>query len=54
MMTITRIADIDNKKHIAILDTSSISFMQGLEATEVVDNNLFLDLVQDASVHIIF
>ena len=32
MMTITRITNIDNKKHIALLDTSSISFMQGLEA----------------------
>lgn len=31
MMTITKITNIDDKKHIALLDTSSISFMQGLE-----------------------
>ena len=30
-MTITRITNIDNKKHIALVDASSISFMQGLE-----------------------
>lgn len=30
-MTITKITNIDNKKHIALLDTSSISFMQGLD-----------------------
>lgn len=105
-MTITKITNIDNKKHIALLDTSSISFMQGLDekglpvsyksndailcqlfrdgkisienlgdyrkdirkityskvqddhsvilVTEVVDNDLFMDLVQDTSVHIIF
>lgn len=31
-MIITQITSIDNKKHIAILDTSSISFMQILES----------------------
>lgn len=31
MMTITGITNIDNKKHIALLDTSSISLMQGLK-----------------------
>ena len=31
MMTIARITNIDNKKHIALVDASSISFMQGLE-----------------------
>lgn len=31
MMTITRITNIDNKKHIALVDASSVSFMQGLE-----------------------
>lgn len=31
MIEITRITRIDNKKHIALLDTSSISFMQGLQ-----------------------
>lgn len=31
MLEITRITEIDNKRHIALLDTSSISFMQGLQ-----------------------
>lgn len=31
MMAITRITNIDNKKHIALVDASSISFVQGLE-----------------------
>ncbi len=31
MIKISRVTNIDNKRHIAILDTSSISFMQGLE-----------------------
>lgn len=31
MLEITKIAEIDNKRHIALLDTSSISFMQGLQ-----------------------
>lgn len=31
MIEITPIDNIDNKKHIALLDTSSISFMQGLK-----------------------
>lgn len=30
MVEIAKITQIDNKKHIALLDTSSISFMQGL------------------------
>lgn len=30
MLEITKITEIDDKKHIALLDTSSISFMQGL------------------------
>ena len=32
MLEITKITEIDNKRHIALLDTSSISFMQGLQA----------------------
>lgn len=32
MMEINRIKELDNKRHIAILDTTSISFMQGLNA----------------------
>lgn len=31
MLKITKITEIDNKRHIALLDTSSISFMQGLQ-----------------------
>lgn len=31
MIDITKITEIDNKRHIALLDTSSISFMQGLQ-----------------------
>lgn len=32
MIEITKITEMDNKRHIALLDTSSISFMQGLQA----------------------
>lgn len=31
MIEITKITQIDNKKHIALLDTTSLSFMQGLQ-----------------------
>ena len=31
MLEITKITEIDNKRHIALMDTSSISFMQGLQ-----------------------
>lgn len=31
MMEVTKITNIEHKKHIALLDTSSISFMQGLD-----------------------
>ena len=43
MMTITRITSIDNKKHIALLDTSSISFMQGLEAKGIPSDDILKD-----------
>lgn len=43
MMTITGITNIDNKKHIALLDTSSISFMQGLEAKGVPSDDILKD-----------
>ena len=43
MMTITKITNIDNKKHIALLDTSSISFMQGLEAKEISADDILSD-----------
>ena len=31
MIEIKEITEIGNKKHIALLDTSSVSFMQGLQ-----------------------
>lgn len=43
MMTITRITNIDNKKHIALLDTSSISFMQGLEEKGIPSDDVLKD-----------
>lgn len=43
MMTITKITNIDNKKHIALLDTSSISFMQGLEAKGISADDILSD-----------
>ena len=42
-MTITKITNIDNKKHIALLDTSSISFMQGLEAKGIPADDILSD-----------
>lgn len=42
-MTITKITDIDDKKHIALLDTSSISFMQGLHEKGVVSDEILKD-----------
>lgn len=43
MMTITKVTNIDNKKRIALLDTSSISFMQGLEAKGVPSDDILKD-----------
>ena len=43
MMTITKITNIGNKKHIALLDTSSISFMQGLEARGIPSDDILKD-----------
>lgn len=43
MMTITKITNIDNKKHIALLDTSSISFMQRLEAKGISADDILSD-----------
>lgn len=43
MMTIARITNIDNKKHIALLDTSSISFMQGLEEKGIQSDDILKD-----------
>lgn len=43
MMTIDKVTNIDNKKHIAILDTSSISFMQGLAEKGVSSDTILED-----------
>ena len=43
MMEITRITNIDNNKHIALLDTSSISFMQGLEGKGIPSDDILRD-----------
>lgn len=42
-MTITKITNIDNKKHIALLDTSSISFMQGLDERGIPSEDILKD-----------
>ena len=42
-MTIARITNIDNKKHIALLDISSISFMQGLEEKGIQSDDILKD-----------
>lgn len=50
-MQITRITEIDNKRHIALLDTSSISFMQVLQSKgiqpEIVLNDYDLILIPE-------
>jgi hypothetical protein len=43
MIEITPIDKINNKKHIAVLDTSSISFMQGLKEKGVEPNTILKD-----------
>lgn len=43
MMKITGITHIDNKKHIALLDTSSISFMQGLQMKGIQSDSILKD-----------
>lgn len=43
MMEITRITNIDNNKHIALLDTSSISFMQELEGKGIKNFHRLID-----------
>lgn len=43
MMTITRITNIDNKKHIALLDTSSVSFIQGLAEKGIPSEDILKD-----------
>jgi hypothetical protein len=43
MIRITSIDKIDNKNHIALLDTSSISFMQGLKEKGIESNTILND-----------
>ena len=42
-MEITSLRQIDNKKHIALLDTSSISFMQGLKENGIEPDSILKD-----------
>lgn len=48
MMEITRITNIDNNKHIALLDTSSISFMQELEGKGIKNFHRLIDHEKNA------
>ena len=43
MIDIEKITNIDDKKHIALLDTSSISFMQGLKMKGIQPENILKD-----------
>ena len=51
MIEITKITEIGDKKHIALLDTSSVSFMQGLSIKglqpEVILNDYDLILIPE-------
>lgn len=42
-MAITRVTNIDNKMHIALFDTSSIAFMQGLHEKGVTSDDILKD-----------
>ena len=43
MIDIEKIENIDDKKHIALLDTSSISFMQGLKMKGIQPEDILKD-----------
>ena len=43
MIDIGKIENIDDKKHIALLDTSSISFMQGLKMKGIQPEDILKD-----------
>ena len=43
MIEIARLSKIDDKRHIALLDTSSISFMQGLNGKGVQPESVLKD-----------
>lgn len=43
MLTIEKITNIEDKKYIALLDTSSISFMQGLEVKGIRSDVILQD-----------
>lgn len=42
MIEITKITEIGDKRHIALLDTSSISFMQGLSIESFIQGDEYL------------
>lgn len=43
MIDIEKIENIDDKKHVALLDTSSISFMQGLKMKGIQSEDILKD-----------
>ena len=43
MLDIEKIKNIDDKKHVALLDTSSISFMQGLKMKGIQPEEVLKD-----------
>ena len=43
MIDIEKIINIDDKKHVALLDTSSISFMQGLKMKGIQSEDILKD-----------
>lgn len=43
MVEITPVTQIDNKNHIALLDTSAISFMQGLKEKGIESDSILKD-----------
>ena len=43
MINIKKVENIDGKKHIALLDTSSISFMQGLKIKGIQPEDILKD-----------
>ena len=43
MIDIEKIENIDDKKHVALLDTSSISFMQGLKMKGIQPEEVLKD-----------
>ena len=52
-MQITRITEIYNKRHITLLDTSSISFMQGLQSKGIQPEIVLNDYLVLQKIHIL-